>query len=87
MAAAHRQALAEDRLLGTDGSAALAVAGRFLGVGQHRSNLARGEHRRGPWPLQNGNAYHRRFKPWMDRFYGVATAYLPHHPGCFGTLN
>jgi len=31
--------------------------------------------------VQNVNAYHHRFKSWLDRFHGVATKYLPNYLG------
>jgi transposase-like protein len=86
-AGALKQALAEDALLCTDSSATLAAAARRLGIEHHRVNLARGEHRRGPWHIQNVNAYHSRFKAWMARFHGVATSYLPNYLGWFRALD
>ena len=31
--------------------------------------------------IDNVNAYHGRFKPWLDRFNGVATKNLPNSLG------
>jgi hypothetical protein len=42
---------------------------------------------RGPWHIQNVNAYHNRFKGWLQRFKGVATSYLPNYLGWFRALD
>jgi hypothetical protein len=31
--------------------------------------------------VQNVNAYHSRFKQWLEHFHGVATTYLPNYLG------
>lgn len=36
---------------------------------------------RGTYHVQNVNAYHSRFKRWLERFHGVATKYLPNYLG------
>lgn len=81
------QTLADDALLCTDASAALAAAARARHLEHHTVNTAQGERRRGPWHIQNVNAYHSRWKNWMVRFHGVATSYLHHYLGWFRALD
>ena len=81
------QTLADDALLCTDASAALAAAASARQLEHHTVNTAQGERRRGPWHIQNVNAYHSRWKNWMVRFHGVATSYLHHYLGWFRTLD
>jgi transposase-like protein len=81
------QTLADDALLCTDASAALAAAAKARHLEHHAVNTARGERRRGPWHIQNVNAYHSRWKMWMVRFHGVATSYLDHYLGWFRALD
>jgi hypothetical protein len=57
------------------------------GIAHEAVNTARGERRRGPWHIQNVNAYHSRWKTWMLRFHGVATSYLEHYLGWFRALD
>lgn len=54
----------------TDGSAMLAAAADDPSPDHHGLNTLRGVHRCG--------SYHSRLKAWLQRFYGVATSYLPH---------
>ena len=65
-----------DAILCTDGSAAMAAAAKELGVQHESLNVRAGERVRGPWHIQNVNAYHGRLKSWIARFRGVATDYL-----------
>ena len=65
-----------DAILCTDGSAAMAAAANELRVQHEALNLSAGERVRGPWHIQNANAYHGRLKGWIARFKGVATDYL-----------
>lgn len=45
-------------------------------------NLSKGQRViNGAYHIQNVNAYHSRFKSWLDRFHGVATKYLPNYLG------
>ena len=81
------QALADDAVLCTDGSGMLAAAARELGIEHHAVNILKGERCRGPWHIQNVNAYHSRFKTWMRRFNGVATSYLENYLGWFRALD
>ena len=91
--AVMRPALADDAVLCTDGSGMLAKVAKVakvasdLGIEHHAVTTLRGEHTRGAWHIQNVNAYHSRFKQWMRRFNGVATAYLPNYLGWFRALD
>jgi transposase-like protein len=76
-----------DAILCTDGSAAMAAAARELRVQHEPVNLSVGERVRGPWHIQNANAYHGRLKGWMARFRGVATDYLESYLGWFRALD
>lgn len=80
--------LAQDAILCTDGSKALAVVAKTLNVVHRSVNLAAGErvierviH------VQNVNAFDSRLKGWMARFHGVATKYLESYLGWFRTLD
>jgi ISXO2-like transposase domain len=76
-----------DAILCTDGSAAMAAAANELGVQHEPLNRSAGERVRGPWHIQNANAYHGRLKGWMARFRGVATDYLESYLGWFRALD
>lgn len=81
------EAVTDDAVLCTDGSAMLAAAARQLGLEHHGLNTLRGERRRGAWHIQNVNAYHSRLKGWLQRFRGVATSYLPNYLGWYRSLD
>ena len=76
-----------DAILCTDGSAAMAATAKEMGVHREAMNLSAGERVRGPWHIQNANAYHGRLKGWMHRFKGVATSYLESYLGWFRALD
>jgi transposase-like protein len=76
-----------DAILCSDGSAAMAATAAELGVHHEAMNLSAGERVRGPWHIQNVNAYHGRLKGWMHRFRGVATSYLESYLGWFCALD
>jgi len=76
-----------DAILCTDGSAAMAATAKELCVHHEAMNLSAGERVRGPWHIQNANAYHGRLKGWMHRFRGVATSYLESYLGWFRALD
>ncbi len=65
----------------------MAVTAKEMGVPHDVMNLSAGERVRGPWHIQNANAYHGRLKGWMQRFRGVATSYLESYLGWFRTLD
>lgn len=76
-----------DAILCTDGSAAMAAAAQDMGLQHEPVNLCAGDRVRGPWHIQNVNAYHGRLKSWIARFKGVATDYLEHYLGWFRALD
>jgi transposase-like protein len=76
-----------DAILCTDGSAAMAAAAHELQVQHEPLKLSAGERVRGPWHIQNVNAYHGRLKSWIARFRGVATDYLESYLGWFRALD
>ena len=76
-----------DAILCTDGSAPMAATAKDLGVHHEAMNLSAGERVRGPWHIQNVNAYHGRLKGWMHRFRGVATSYLESYLGWYRALD
>jgi transposase-like protein len=78
--------LAEDAVLCTDGSSALRRAALDLGI-THEAVSTRGSRTRGPWHIQNVNAYHSRFKGWVRRFNGISSRYLTHYLGWFRALD
>ena len=51
-----------DAILCTDGSAAMAATAHDMGVQHEALKLGAGERVRGPWHIQNVNAYHGRLK-------------------------
>ena len=75
-----------DAILCTDGSAAMAAAAREMGVQHEAVNRSAGERVRGPWHIQNANAYHSRLKSWLARIKVVATSYLENYLGWFRAL-
>jgi len=79
--------LAPDAVLCTDGSVTLARAAHALGVEHQAINVSRGMRVRGPWHVQNVNAYVSRLRGWMRRFKGVATKYLDSYLGWFRMLD
>lgn len=85
--AALKPLLPLDTILCTDGSVTLASAARALGVQHQAVNVSRGRRVRGPWHVQNVNAYVSRLRGWMQRFKGVATKYLDSYLGWFRMLD
>lgn len=79
--------VADDAILCTDGSPMLASVARVLQVAHEALNLTTGVRVRGPWHIQNVNAYHSRFKGWLRRFHGVASSYLPSYLGWFRAVD
>ena len=84
---AFKPRVESDAILCTDGSAAMAAAAHELHLHHEPVNLSAGERVRGPWHIQNANAYHARLKSWMARFHGVATSYLENYLGWFRALD
>jgi hypothetical protein len=58
-----------------------------LELEHHALNMTKGQRVRGPWHIQNVNAYHSRLKHWIRRFMGVATSYLASYLGWFRALD
>ena len=87
MSQALKPRIHSDAILCTDGSAAMAAAAHELHLHHEAVNLRAGERVRGPWHIQNVNAYHRRLKSWIARFHGVATSYLENYLGWFRALD
>lgn len=79
--------VAADAIVCTDGSPMLASVSRQLQLAHEALNLKAGIRVRGPWHIQNVNAYHSRFKGWMRHFHGVATSYLPSYLGWFRAID
>ena len=79
--------LAPDAILCTDGSVTLASAARALGVQHQAVNVSKGQRVKGPWHVQNVNAYVSRLRSWMQRFKGIATKYLDSYLGWFRLLD
>lgn len=82
-----RDKVASDAVLCTDGSRLLATVAKRLGVQHEPLNVVGGQRVRGPWHIQNVNAYHARLKQWLRRFNGVATSYLSSYTGWFRVLD
>lgn len=79
--------LPPDTVLCTDASVTLASAAQALGVQHQAINVSRGIRVRGPWHVQNVNAFVSRLRGWMRRFKGVATKYLDSYLGWFRMLD
>lgn len=79
--------LPPDTVLCTDGSVTLASAAHALGLEHQAINLSRGIRVKGPWHVQNVNAFVSRLRGWMRRFKGVATKYLDSYLGWFRMLD
>lgn len=84
---ALRGVVAPDAILCTDGSLMMASVAKVLHLAHEALNLTAGVRVRGPWHIQNVNAYHSRFKNWLRRFHGVATSYLPSYLGWFRAVD
>ena len=78
--------ICSDAILCSDGSAAMAAAALDMAVHHEAVNLQAGQRVRGPWHIQNVNAYHGRLKGWIARFKGVATDYLESYLAWFRAL-
>jgi len=70
-----------DALLVSDANAAYRHFAREAGISHQAVNLSAGVRVRGAIHVQNVNAYHSRFRLWLERFHGVATHYLPNYLG------
>lgn len=70
-----------DVLLVSDSNAAYRYFAQDTGITHQAINLKAGIRVRGAIHVQNVNAYHSRFREWMERFHGVATHYLSNYLG------
>jgi transposase-like protein len=71
----------KDTLLVSDANASYRYFAREAGITHQAVNLRAGVRVRGALHVQNVNAYHSRFRCWIERFHGVATHYLPNYLG------
>ena len=70
----------KDAVLCTDGAAVYSAFSRLTGI-KHEVIKSKGPRARGPFHIQNVNAFDSRLKEWMERFHGVATKYLGNYLG------
>lgn len=63
LAAMLEPVLADDAVLCTDVSAALAAAARHIGIEHHAINASAGQHALESWHINNVDGYHSRLKP------------------------
>ena len=74
--------LDQDALLVSDGNPTYGAFCKAEKVSHEIVNMSQGQRvTKGAYHIQNVNAYHHRFKSWLDRFHGVATKYLPNYLG------
>lgn len=73
--------LDKDSLLVSDGNPTYQYFAHEITITHKAINLSAGVRIRGAYHVQNVNAYHSRFKNWLNHFHGVATKYLPNYLG------
>jgi transposase-like protein len=73
--------LDKDALLISDSNPSYTSFCRAEGLSHKTVNLSKGQRVNGAFHIQNVNAYHSRFKMWLQPFHGVATKYLPNYLG------
>jgi hypothetical protein len=73
--------LDKDSLLVSDGNPAYQYFAQETTITHKAINLSAGVRVSGAYHVQNVNAYHSRFKNWLNHFHGVATKYLPNYLG------
>jgi len=78
---ALKPVLDTDALLVSDANPTYTAFCRTEGISHEAVNLSQGQRVKGAFHIQNVNAYHSRFKLWLERFHGVATHYLPNYLG------
>ena len=76
-----KSTLDKDILLVSDANPSYAAFCDAEGISHETVNLSQGQRVNGAYHVQNVNAYHSRFKMWLERFHGVATKYLPNYLG------
>jgi transposase-like protein len=80
--------IADDSILCTDGSLALAAFAERQKIFHLSLNLSAGERVvLKTFHIQNVNAYHSRLKKWMERFNGVSTKWLSRYLGWWRILD
>ena len=74
--------LDSDALLVSDSNPTYDAFCKAENITHEAVNLSQGQRVvKGAYHVQNVNAYHSRFKSWLDHFHGVATKYLPNYLG------
>ena len=74
--------LDSDALLVSDSNPSYEAFCKAENITHEAVNLSQGQRVvKGAYHVQNVNAYHSRFKSWLDHFHGVATKYLPNYLG------
>ena len=74
-----KPALDVDALLVSDANPTYMAFCHAEGISHEVVNLSQGQRINGAYHVQNVNAYHSRFKQWLEHFHGVATKYLPNY--------
>lgn len=78
---ALKPALDADVLLVSDANPTYEAFCHSENISHEIVNLSQGQRVKGAYHIQNVNAYHSRFKQWLERFHGVATDYLANYLG------
>lgn len=73
--------ISNEVLLVSDSNASYRYFAKDAGITHQAINLRAGQRVKGAIHVQNVNAYHSRFRGWLERFNGVATHYLPNYLG------
>jgi transposase-like protein len=81
LTATLKPALDADTLLVSDANPTYTAFCHAEGISHEVVNLSQGQRVNGAYHVQNVNAYHSRFKLWLEHFHGVATKYLPNYLG------
>lgn len=81
LTAALKRVLDSDALLVSDANPTYTAFCHAEGISHEVVNLSQGLRVKGAYHVQNVNAYHSRFKQWLEHFHGVATKYLPNYLG------
>jgi transposase-like protein len=81
LTASLKPVLAGDALLISDANPTYTAFCQAEDISHEVVNLSQGQRVNGAYHVQNVNAYHSRFKLWLERFHGVATHYLPNYLG------
>jgi transposase-like protein len=81
LTAVLKPVLDADVLLVSDANPTYAAFCQSEDISHESVNLSKGQRVKGAFHVQNVNAYHSRFKEWLQHFHGVATHYLPNYLG------